>query len=329
MAADCVLHIGFGKTGTSALQAHLCRHPELGTPRGHRYVVVNGEGGVLDGDRLRARAAGSPYPYLASTPGLWERGDLDAIGAGLATVRQRGVPVLSQEDWSRTGGKCRDAWALQRLGVRAHVVAYVRPQIEWFNSGWWQWWTWQDQFDVPADVIATWRSAFLCWERQLDRWVRNPNVSRLTVRLYRGDTIPDFLRLLGAAGDAPAGDGPVNASLAPLHIRILKSVPGLRGPHTPQVDWLLQKHLPSAEPSPWALGPEVMQAIVDGCRRDNKRLLKLLSQEDADEMRHDARWWSIEPYRGRAVTTADDLRATPDELARAMAALLRALAARD
>ena len=29
---ECVLHVGFGKTGSSALQAHLCRHPELDTP---------------------------------------------------------------------------------------------------------------------------------------------------------------------------------------------------------------------------------------------------------------------------------------------------------
>ena len=101
------------------------------------------------------------------------------------------------------------------------------------------------------------------------------------------------------------------------------------GPHTPQVDWLLQKHLPSAERTPWALGPEVMQAIVDGCRRDNERLLKLLSPEGADRMRRDPRWWSIEPYRGRAVTTADDLRATPHELAHAVGVLVRALAARD
>ncbi len=321
--AECVLHVGFGKTGTSALQTHLSRHPELGTPRGHHYVVVDGAGAVVAGDQVRARAAGGSFPYVASVPDLWGRDDLEAIGGKLQAVGRRGVPVLSQEDWGRTGRRCADERALERMGVQAHVVAYVRPQIEWFNSGWWQWWTWQEQFDTPADVLEKWRTRFLWWRRQLDRWAGNPNVSRLTVRLYRRNTIPDFLQLMGADGEVPAGDNVVNASLAPLHIQILKSVSHLRGPHNPQFDWVLQQCLPSAESAPWALEPRIMQAIVDGCRQDNERLLELLSPEDADEMRRDQRWWSSEPYRDRAVATDDELQATPAELVRAVEALLR------
>ena len=125
-----------------------------------------------------------------------------------------------------------------------------------------------------------------------------------------------------------AGDNVVNASLAPLHIRILKSVSHLRGPHSPQLDWVLQQCLPSAESTPWALEPQIMQAIVDGCREDNERLLELLSPEDADEMRRDPRWWSIEPYCDRPVATDDELQATRAELIRAVGALLPMAAGR-
>ena len=325
---ECVLHVGFGKTGSSALQAYLCRHPELDTPPRHRYVVVDNDGRLLDGEKLQARAAASVHSYVASTPGLWERPDLEAIGRDLDAVSRQGVPVLSQEDWGRRGRQCLDAFALQRLRVRAQVVAYVRPQIEWFNSGWWQWWTWQEEFEKPADILAKWRTRFLYWRRQLDWWARNPCVSRLTVRLYRRNTIADFLQFLGAAGEVQSGEGVVNASLAPLHLKILKSVPHLRGPHTSQFDAVLQRCLPSTEPPPWALEPRVMQSIVEGCRRDNERLIDLLSPQDADEMRRDERWWSIAPYRDRAVTTDDQLQATPAELRRAVEALLRTAADR-
>ena len=44
--------------------------------------------------------------------------------------------------------------------------------------------------------------------------------------------------------------------------------------------------------------------------------------------RRDERWWSIEPYRDRAVTTDDQLQATPAELRRAVEALLRTAADR-
>ena len=321
----CVLHIGIGKTGSSALQTYLSRSPELSTPRSHRYVVIDGAGGVFDGEHIRARASSRPLQYLASTPHLWKLEGLEEIGKRLGALGKHSVLVLSQEGWSRRGRDCLEAQGLQRMGVRAQVVAYVRPQIEWFNSGWWQWWTWQEEFKTPADVLERWRNEFLCWRKQLDWWARNPNVSELTVRLYRRDTISDFLKVVGATAEAQASDLAMNSSLSPLHIKMLKFVPHLRGPHTSQVDSVLRKYLPSTEPSPWALRPEDMQRIVEGCHEDNKALMELLSPEDAEEMRHDPRWWSIEPYRERPVVTDDDLKVTLADLRFAVSALLRTL----
>ena len=41
-----------------------------------------------------------------------------------------GSSALQAENWGRRGRKCLRAFALQRLGVQAQVVAYIRPQIE-------------------------------------------------------------------------------------------------------------------------------------------------------------------------------------------------------
>jgi len=327
---NCVLHIGFGKTGSSALQAYCSRYPDLRSAGGHRYLVIDDGGQVLDGETLRARLAGSSRPYLASSPRLWERADLETVGGRLAAAAPAGsLLILSQEGWDRRGRDCLEADGLRRLGLRARVVAYVRPQIEWFNSAWWQWWTWVDELDTPADLLQRWlggwRPGFMRWSTMLDPWDANPHVDELAVRLYCGNTIPDFLSLVGAPAPASGDDLPVNLSLAPLHIRILKFVPHLRGQHTPQYNWVLQKVLPSAEPAPWALTPDDMQAIVDGCRADNQALLERLAPEDAERMRRDPRWWSIEPYLDRRPATADELQATPQDLGAAIEAMLTAL----
>lgn len=329
-ARPCILHIGFGKTGTSALQGYLSRHPVVDAPQRHRYVAIHG-GRVLHGDEMAEAAAAAPAGYVASIPHLWERDDLeDVVGRLAAAVPADCRPILSQEGWGRRGGACREADGLRRLGLRAQVVAWVRPQIEWFNSAWWQVWAWRGDLESPADLLRQWRDGwrpgFMRWRTMLDAWAANPAVDGVTARLYRRDTIADFFALLGAPPPAPDAAAVVNRSLAPVHIRLLRCAPGLRRQHTPQIDWRLQKLLPSPEPSPWMLTPDDMQRIVDGCRADNERLAALLAPEQAEEMRRDPRWWSPEPYLDRPLAQPADLQATPEDLERAVPALLRALA---
>ena len=148
------------------------------------------------------------------------------------------------------------------------------------------------------------------------------------MRLHKGNAISDFLGVLGATEVVDSSEPKVNRSLSPLHIKILKSLPGLRKPHTPVFDTIVQRCFPSTERSPWILTNENMQFIVDLCRQDNERLMELLSPEDAQEMKRDQRWWSIEPYRNRPPVTEEDFTMTPDELRSALENVLRALVER-
>ena len=126
----CVFHIGVPKTGSTALQRYLARHWQLSTPHEHRYVVIGPHGEVLDGRHIKAK---SP----SSTRHLWELEDLESIGERLRSIADRGVPVISQEDFARNGRGFLERNVLERLDVCSQIVVYVRPQIEWFNSAWW------------------------------------------------------------------------------------------------------------------------------------------------------------------------------------------------
>ena len=319
----CVLHAGFGKTGSTSLQEYLVRHPELPTDDRHRYVVINRWGEVMDGQRT-----GTDSPS-STTPLLWRLDNLESIGERLVEVAERGIPVISQEDFTRNAKLFLERGVLRRLNARMRVVVYVRPQIEWFNSGWWQWWEWIDAFGTPSGILRKWGYGFLKWREQIDWWLKNPDVDEVIIRLYKGDTISDFLGVLGGTAQPDTSHSRENPTLPLLYIKILKMFPDLREPNLPGTRFdrykkFLMEHIPSTrEKAPWFLTTENMQLVVDHCREDNKRLMECLSPSDADEMERDQRWWSIEPYLDRPLATDEDFVMTPQELESCLKTVLR------
>ena len=214
--------------------------------------------------------------------------------------------------------------------MRARVVAYVRPQIEWFNSAWWQWWTWRDEFDTPADLLRQWRGGwrpgFMRWRTQLAPWLVNPSVDGLTVRLYRRDTLPDFLELLGAAGTG-AGARPGREPLA-----------GARAHQNPEV---------RARTCASSTRPSSTGCCRRSCRRPNRRrgcsrrticgrswtaaarttssFCRCWPRRTPHRCAATRGGWSITPYLDRPLAQPADLEATPRDLQKAIEALLRAL----
>ena len=51
-------------------------------------------------------------------------------------------------------------------------------------------------------------------------------------------------------------------------------------------------------------------------------LVDLLSPDDAEEMKKDKRWWSMEPYVERVAVTEEEMKCTSDDMRRVLAALL-------
>jgi len=313
--SNCIMHIGFGKTGTSSLQAYLTDHPYVsGSQHKYQYAAILRNGEVAQGARLSRMKTDSVVDYVVSVP------DLDQVEA-LSSFPLKGVlasevlPIFSQEDWARRGLMFHRGEALSKLGIKAEVIAYVRPQVEWFNSGWWQWWAWEPQFKKPKDVIEMWSLNFCKWYTQLKWWKDNPNVEKLTVRLQAPDIIGDFLGLLGANPEVDVAPYRQNTSLTPFEAKILKVLgKQIRQTGATDVDELIRRILPSTGATPWAVDTDCARQIIEGCRDDNLQLLSLLDEDQQTKMHADQRWWSAEQYESRDVFNLDEQGFTEDEL---------------
>ena len=143
---NCILHIGAGKCGSSSLQTALSRNPTFtgGNGATYKYVCIDPPGPRLlrDGEVLRA-ANVNPHQYCCSRPAsLWapEKCTIKSLTQQFDDLLGGGfTPILSWEDWINEAGLFSELRILPRLGLSAKIIVFIRPQIPWINSAWWQW----------------------------------------------------------------------------------------------------------------------------------------------------------------------------------------------
>ena len=309
-----ILHIGFGKTGSSSLQSYLSFHT-LHENAGKKllYCCLAQDGHVLHGEELTEAAGKTLLGYVSSVPDVSQIGSHHQARKEIGELVRAGyTPFFSQEDWGRRWADFLHSDFLQRLGCRARVIVYVRPQVEWFNSGWWQWWAWLEQFTKPADVVDAWGFEFILWGKQIRQWSKIPGVDDITVRLHPKNTIEDCLAAVG--GFRPRGQGrDLNVSIGPMLIKILRAYPQLRTEHSSDVDLILSEFFGFSGKTPWVIDRQFAARIVENSREDNRYLMDLLDPVSKSLMGEDKRWWSAEAYSDRRVWTEEELTLHPRE----------------
>jgi len=322
-------HIGFGKTGGSSLQSYLSFNSIHQTNKQEKllYCCFDRDGRVFYGDEVSKMAKLSPLKYVASAPDIAELPDISVAKQELDKLFSQGfTPVFSQEDWGRRAGYFKTSNFFEQLDVVVHAIAYIRPQVEWFNSAWWQWFAWDGNFKKPEDVIAAWGYNFMLWGHQLSLWKRLPGVENVSVRLHPSDITEDFLHLLGVNEEVErANVEKVNVSLSPTLIKLLKKYPTLRQAHSADVDSILSKFIKFEGKTPWVIDAELASKIVASTNADNLKLLDMLDPPSRIIMVGDLRWWDAAHYKARKLWEEEDFQLKEEELSSIIEQVIPAL----
>jgi hypothetical protein len=187
---DAILHIGAGKTGSSAIQTFLREN----APVLHRY------GFAVPSSDLRF------VPQISGHQVFGLQKFFDAEGVGLfhrlnfmMQAREGRTVILSAENIS--DGQNYRYFTKFCQEFRTKVILYIRRQDDYFASAWQQWYG-----KVHADVDAWLTGAMqrtAHWGDILDHWLGIIGAGELVPRVFErqyfeaGDVVRDFAAALG------------------------------------------------------------------------------------------------------------------------------------
>jgi hypothetical protein len=302
-----ILHVGAGKCGSSSLQAQLSSCPLLSADdesARYEYVCITQDGNLLRRDTIQWQARLSPYEVQVSA-GAEKQWATDAAALEQLSLQFQAVladgrtPIASQESWLGQASIFKANEILPRLSLRAKVVVFVRPQIPWLNSAWWQWGVWS-QLDFRNFIEGNKPSAR--WSAMTDTWRSVPGVDEVEIHLA-GDVVATFFRSIGIAME---GGKRRNVSLDENLLRYLRTRPDLRPAHSPVVEFVLEQRLAAnAKGTPWVVQPEQISDLIDYYRADNLDLLSRVSSDARQAIERDSMWWDAAAYSQREAVPAE------------------------
>jgi hypothetical protein len=319
--SNVVLHIGAAKCGSTALQKALSDCPVFSNHSGRSvaYVAILKDGRVLTGHDIAIEIARKPSGSTSSAVVGRLIGFTSSIRAEIDRLRSRyDVLVLSCEGWLSRHERFRQLDMIQKLGLAGRAIAYIRPQVVWMNSGWWQWGAWEGM--TLEDWIAK-RMSSTRWSRMIYAWRTLPGVEEVTVRLLPSDVVPDFFALINC--DPPAHAERANTSSSASVLRMCQRHPHLRPLGKPGINYALSRHVQGS--TPWVISREMAEHIIAETREDNVALKAMLDSESAAAMEADPRWWSADAFADKLVETAGVLAPDAIESDKLAAALAKEL----
>jgi hypothetical protein len=293
------------KCGSSSLQAYLSSDHFKAVSKSNKlaYAVINEMGYLIIGDELCLKAKQLPFQYLTSASGANISKFSDDIKKSLIKKIQSleayfDTLIFSNEGWGQNPHHFYSQNLFDHPSLNVTFLAYVRPQVEWLNSAWWQWGAWTD---APLRKWIRVNRMKARWYDTISKWSEKDWVRKIDIRIFNDDIVGDICSYLKIVDNSQ----PVylNYGLPEIVLRIFQRNRVLRpGPHDSMVDFILREHLDLSNNlgTPWVLRENIVKSLVDYYVEDNKSLSGLLSFAQQETMLNDTRWWSHLQYPATA-----------------------------
>ncbi len=324
-----ILHIGARKCGSSSLQQFLSQYPVIKGEDTYRYVAFTEQGDILAGQKLKeqanrvsARYASSQFHAFADNP--------DALTEALIEVARR-IPatdtvVISAEGMDLRSELFSSTEAIVKAGFAAEAVYFVRPQIGYFNTAWWQWNVW------VGDDLEHWIRADIAraqWNRHIRAWKSVPGVAKVEVFDAARGSVAQFCAYAGIA-NGRSNIRSNKASPAALLDFLQRNREFRPHQHDPSIEFLLANHVTfTGKPVPFVLTKELQKFIFESSQDDFREMLDEMPEARRAEFLQNPEWLDPDFHADRPVSpvtgycSQEDRDALIGDLIRAIQALTR------
>jgi hypothetical protein len=262
------------------------------------YAAVNGDGDVISGEDLYREARRNSHGYVSSCSSdilaSFDNKKSKTIREKLIKIARDGKAILlSNEEWGGSPIIFGRNNVFNDDKFNVSIYCYIRPQVEFMNSAWWQWGAWTgspfNSWIIKNLKLANWSELLNSWSSI--SWIRSLHAFPL-----RPDVIKHFSNQLGFESKQ---DTHTNKNLPLRVLRFLQRHRDLRAsPHDSEIDFILgrQPELLTGN-SAWVITEILAKEIIKKSTPENLKLITFLHPKDWDLILLNPRWWSPEEYQ--------------------------------
>lgn len=313
MNRKVVLHIGFGKVGSSSLQRFLSQ-VEIEKSSKYIYCVIDGKSKLIHGESLRTRAKQSSFGYQSSSVFFMKDNRLDELKSSFDSLFVEGLtPIISCEGWVNIPQLFADFKVFEKLDITVEVLVFVRPQVSWLNSAWWQWIAWNDAYLSISDYYNKNGFQECDWYSRIEDWKEMERVISVNCRVQTKDVVKDFKDCYDLNG-IMSEDERHNISSSSLVLKVLWNNRDLRGIHDSKVDFKLAQVIKDEKSTPWVLDNSLIKKVINDQKLANQKLMNnMICSEHVELMENNLDWWSEESFNHKVFTDLNEFGLTNGE----------------
>jgi SAM-dependent methyltransferase len=314
------IHAGFPKCGSSSIQTFLSNQGNFYAKDGNKllYAALLGNN-IVYGHSLREMAMNNPVGYISSIPWRTRQNSIEeyfeTVGEQLLNLLMNNHVILSQEAWIEEYSFWKKINLFEKNEIEVNFICYIRPQIEWVNSGWWQWGAWSN-FSLD-DWINSIMHGIKFGDR-IDEFKNIKWIKQIHVRLLTRNLISDFSKLLDLNTTNNVDEASnliVNKGLPNGMLRLFQLHRELRpGPHDSNIDTVLTRHLQLNGKPAWVLNETQISRIIRETQQSNKKLIQLLDEDCRTDFEADLRYWDAAAFSSFSINAPTEVKPTYEEL---------------